>query len=173
MKSAIKIWAIGLLFSILTGCVIQPLKPGADNADTVLQRMGLPALEWTNPDGSRQLAYPRGPLGVHSFMVRIAPDGRLHSIENVLTEEHFARVKPGMAMEEVLRLLGPVASRGDVTYFERRDELVWEWLYCSDWRRLSRFHVLFDGTTGKVRSTMSLMDLECERFRMNGCWCSR
>lgn len=167
---------LGLLLpAVLTACIGQPLKPGVDNEAAVLHHMGPPVLEWTNADGSRQLAYPTGPFGVHTWMVRIAPDGRLERIENVLTEEHFARVKPGMSMEEVLQLLGPVAPSGGVTYFERRDELVWEWLYCPDWRRLSRFYVLFDGTTGKVRSTMSLMDFECERFRggLGGCGCAR
>lgn len=166
--------AIGLLLlALLTGCIGQPFKPGVDNETSVRQRMGPPALEWTNADGSRQLAYPRGPFGVQTFMVRIAANGLLESIENVLTEKHFARVKADMTMEEVLRVLGPVASANHVTYFERRDELVWEWLYCPDWGRLSRFYVLFDGTSGKVRSTMSLMDLECERFRVGGCTCSR
>lgn len=137
--------------------------------------MGPPALEWAHTDGSRRLAYPTGPFGVHTWMVQIAPDGRLERIENVLTEEHFARIKPGMSMEDVLQILGPVAPSGGVTYFERRDELVREWLYCPDWRRLSRFYVLFDGTTGKVRSTMSLMDFECDRFRggFGGCDCAR
>lgn len=162
-----------LLLAGLTACVGQPLRPGMDYEDAVLRQMGPPVLEWTHADGSRQLAYPRGPFGVHTFMVRIAPDGRLESIENVLTEEHFARVTPGMSMEEVLRLLGPVDPSSGVSYFARRDELVWEWLYCPDWRRLSRFHVLFDGTTGKVRSTMSLIDLECERFWPGGCGCAR
>lgn len=164
-----------LLLAGLTACVGQPFKPGVDNESTVVQRMGPPVLEWTHADGSRQLAYPTGPFGVHTHMVRIAPDGLLQSIENVLTEDHFARVKQGMSMEEVLQLLGPVDPSGGVTYFERRDELVWEWLYCPDWRRLSRFYVLFDGTTGKVRSTMSLMDFECERFwrGAGGCGCAR
>lgn len=161
-----------LLLASLTACVGQPLKPGVDRAEAVLTHMGPPTLEWTNADGSRQLAYPRGPFGVHTFMVRIAPDGVLASIENVLTEEHFAQVKPGMSMEDVLHLLGPVDPSTGVSYFERRDELVWEWLYCPDWRRLSRFYVLFDGTTGKVRSTMSLMDLECDPF-WGGCGCAR
>ncbi len=166
------------LLAILTACMGPALRPGVDTEAAVLHRMGSPVMEWTHADGSRQLAYPTGPFGVHTWMVRIAPDGRLERIENVLAEEHFARVKPGMSMEDVLQVLGPVDPSGGVTYFERRDELVWEWLYCPDWRRLSRFYVLFDGTTGKVRSTMSLMDLECERFRMGfggigGCGCAR
>jgi hypothetical protein len=56
---------------------------------------GQPALSWQDPDGSEQLAYPRGPAGSQTFMVFIAPDGRLQRIERVLDMEHFARIEPG------------------------------------------------------------------------------
>lgn len=146
---------------------------GESDAAAVFATMGTPSLQWQENDGSRQLAYPRGPMGVHTFMVHLDARGILARIENVLTPEQFARVKPGMSMEEVLRLLGPVDPTRGVAYFSRRDELAWEWRYCDDWHRLSRFNVLFDGTTGTVRSTLSLIDFDCERFGRGACWCSR
>jgi hypothetical protein len=131
------------------------LKPGIDTMDSVVQLMGQPAMQWKNADGSIQLAYPRGPMGYDTYMVYIAADGILQRIENVLEAKHFARIQPGMNQAEVLKILGPSHPNWTV-YFERRDELVWEWRFCDDWHEASRFDVLFDNSTGMVRSSMSI-----------------
>jgi hypothetical protein len=133
------------------------LQPGVDRLDNVLHVMGEPALRWQDADGSVQLAYPRGPAGYHTFMVTLGTDGRLRQIENVLDEKHFARIQSGMSKDEVLRILGP-SFPGWTAYFKRRDELVWEWRYCDAWGEAARFDVLFDNTSGLVRSTMSLTE---------------
>jgi hypothetical protein len=162
-----------ILLLLLASCASyegRGLKPGQSGREEVLRLMGAPALQWHEADGGSRLAYPRGPMGLHTYMVSIDAQGRLQGIENVLTVEHFARVEAGMRPEEVLRLLGPVDPARGTTYFAARDELVWEWLYCDPWNRRSRFYVLFDGTARTVRSTMSVDDLECERS-MIGCWC--
>lgn len=151
------------------------LVPGQASADDVLRQMGPPVLQWTHADGVRQFAYPRGPMGVHTFMVFIAPDGRLQRIDNVLDEEHFARLVPGMTQEQVLRVLGPPQPAGTV-YFKARDELAWEWRYCDTWAQLARFNVLFDGMRGGVRSTLSLRESQTGHCGGSGgfaCWCSR
>jgi hypothetical protein len=163
--------ALLLLLAVLTACAAPPPRPGADDIAALLDRLGPPMIEWTNPDGSRQLAWPTGPRGTRTYMAHIAPDGKLQRIENVLDATHFARVEKGMTTEDVARLLGPVAP-GHVTRFPARNELVWEWLHCDDWNRLARFHVLFDDTALTVRSTLTLPDTECEFFR-TGCWCGR
>jgi hypothetical protein len=130
------------------------LKPGEARLEDVQQTMGLPALRWQDPDGSQQLAYPRGPMGFDTFMVRLGPDGKLRSIENVLDERHLAAVRPGMSKEEVLRVLGPSDVNATV-YFKARDELVWDWrYYASGTYEPMRLMVLFDTTSGTVRSTM-------------------
>lgn len=149
------------------------LEAGRSDIGAVMRAMGAPALQWTTDDGRRQLAYPRGPQGLHTFMAHIGPDGKLERIENVLTAEHFARVRPGMTTEDVTRLLGPVTLADGVTYFPRRDELVWDWRYCSDWNEITRFHVLFDGTAHTVRSTMSVPELSCGSSDGGTCWCGR
>lgn len=130
----------------------------ADEAD-VLARMGEPALRWRDADGSQQLAFPRGPAGVHTYMVFLAPDGRLMRIENVLDMRHFALLQPERHTQaDVLRLFGPPFP-GWTAYFKARDELVWEWRFCDDWNRLARFDVLFDGTSGRVRTAYQRPDL--------------
>lgn len=120
--------------------------------------MGPPTLRWQYPDGSIQLAYPRGPAGIHTFMVKIGPDGRLKSKENVLDEAGLARIRPGMTEEQVLRVLGPLDySRS--AYFKARNELVWDWRACTYNLNIQRLYVLFDATAGTVRSAMTRDEL--------------
>lgn len=116
--------------------------------------LGDPALRWAKPDGGEQLAFPRGPMGYQTWMVHADADGRVLSIENVMSMAHFARIQPGMSQDEVLRILGP-SYPGWTVYYKARDELVWEWRYCDVWAEPARFDVLFDGRSATVRSTMS------------------
>ncbi len=144
---------LSLLLAACAGYAGRGLQPGVATEDDVVASMGPPALRWQDADGSRQLAFPRGPAGVHTFMAFFTPDGRLSRLENVLDMPHFARIQPGKhKSEDVLRLLGP-SYPGWTAYFEARDELVWEWRFCDDWNRLARFDVLFDGRSGVVRTT--------------------
>ncbi len=129
------------------------LKPGSSSLEDVLAVMGPAALQWSGPDHSAQLSFPRGPAGLHSYMVFIDKQGRLERIENVMTTESLARVKAEMSKDDVLRLLGPPVPEWTV-YFPPRRELAWEWRYCNNWSVTSRFHVLLDNDTGRVRSTM-------------------
>jgi len=150
-----------LLTLVLAACASYSgagLRPGEARLDDVVQLMGQPAMRWQDPDGSIQLAYPRGPAGIHTFMVKLGPDGRLQSIANVLDEAGFARIRPGMTQEQVLRVLGP-PDYGRTAYFKARDELVWDWRACTYNLDLQRIYVLFDATAGTVRSTMSVDEL--------------
>lgn len=166
---------IGLL--LLAGCANyggSGLRPGVDGREDIVRVMGAPAMEWTDPDGARQLAYPRGPMGAHTYMAFIGPDGRLLRVENALTMAFFARVRAGMTMEEVLRVLGPPVPSW-TAYFKARDELVWEWRYCDDWSELARFNVLFDGSSKRVRSTLSLTESQLGKCGggWGTCFCGR
>ncbi len=147
--------------SILAGCASysgRGLEPGQATYDQVLETMGKPAMEWRDNDGSRQLAYPKGPSAPHTVMVKIGPDGRMQSLGNVLNYKYFAKIQPGKTTQaDVLRLLGPSTPQWTV-YFQARDELVWEWLYCDDMSLQGRFDVLFDGQNGPVRTTQSRPD---------------
>ena len=170
---------LSLLLSLLPlGCATYSyngLAPGKATIDEVMGVMGAPSLQWDLPDGAVQLAYPRGPIGVHTYMVHLDSGKRLVRVENVLTPRVFASIVQGMDTEAVLRSLGPPVPHWTV-YFERRDELVWEWRYCDEWRQYARFSVLFDGTTGKVRSTLSLTESQIGlcggRFSTGSCWCA-
>ena len=130
------------------------LKPGEARLEDVQATMGQPAMQWQDPDGSRQLAYPRGPAGFDTFMVRLGSNGKLQTIESVLDDAHLANVRTGMSKEDVLRILGPSDANATM-YFKARDELVWDWRYRGITNEPWRLMVLFDATSGKVRSTMT------------------
>ena len=97
-------------------------------------------------------------------MVMIDSKGVMSSLQGVLDMRHFALIRQGMTKDEVLRILGPSQPQWTV-FFERRDELVWEWRYCDAWNEPARFNVLFDNTTGLVRSTQSYTESMLRRFR--------
>lgn len=166
---------LALLFSalLLAACASYSgsgLQPGAATLPDVLAVMGEPAQRWQDADGSQQLAYPRGPMGFHTYMVLIAPDGRLLRIENRLDPLHFGRLEPGKSDKAaVLRLLGPPDQQSGA-YFQARDELVWEYRFCDSWGEASRFDVLFDATTGIVRSSYQRTE---DGFQNEPATCSR
>jgi hypothetical protein len=108
-------------------------------------------------------------------MVRLAADGRLKTIDNVLDMTYFAQIQGGTAKDQVLRLIGPSESAWTL-YYPARNELVWVWRYCNDWNEAARFHVLFDGLDGPVRSTLNLTEGQlgvCGNGEGGGCWCAR
>ena len=155
-------FCIALLVNILlTACASysgSTLMPGEARLGDVESLMGPPAMRWQEADGSVQLAYPRGPFGFHTFMVKLGPDGRLQSIVNVLEDQGFAQIRAGLTKEEVLHVLGP-PDYDRTVYFKARDELVWDWRFCSNFGAPSRFQVLFDNASGTVRSAMSQIEI--------------
>ena len=165
-----------LAASLLAGCAAYDgfgLQPGSRIEDAE-QLMGVPAMRWTEADGGQTLVYPRGPMGYHTFFLRSDAMGYLVSRENVLDMRHFARIQAGMTTDDVLRTLGPPVPAWTV-YFKARDELVWEWRYCDDWAEPARFSVLFDATSGKVRTTISLTERQSLPFGRGDRreWCGR
>ena len=144
--------AAALLVLILAaGCAnFSAISPG-DSAPTVEARVGAPGTVWKNADGSEVWEYPLGPSGVQTFMIDIGPDRTVRAVRQVLREEYFSKVVPGMSRDEVRRLLG---RPKEVWYFPARDEEVWTWRYLEVNYRL--FNVLFDRTSGMVRSTLRL-----------------
>lgn len=144
-----------VLVSLLAACAGVPFQPGVSSGDDVLRQWGAPAQRWSEPDGSQRLAYPWGPMGFATWMVEVGPDGKVRSATNVLVEEEFAKVQAGQTQEEILRHFG---RPGWVQEFERRQELVWEWRFCDQWTYPARFNVLFDSTTGLVRSTLQIRE---------------
>jgi hypothetical protein len=164
MQNGFSVWgrvaalAITVLLSACAGYSGSNLKPGVATLSEVTASMGEPAMRWKDPDGREQLAYPRGPAGTQTFMVFIGADGRLERIDGVLVMEHFARIEPGKSdQSSVLRLLGPSAPLR-TQYYRLSNELAWEWRFCDGGSRLAFFDVMFDASTGIVRTTYQRPD---------------
>lgn len=160
---------------LIAGCAAydgRGLMLGVSHHADIIQLMGEPAMRFAEPDGSQLLAYPRGPAGFQTYMLRIDAQGILTHRENVLDQKHFARLQPGMTQDDVLRLIGPPWPDWTI-YFAARDELVWEWRWCDDFNEPARFNVLFDASSGRLRSTLNLTERQSMPFRQDGRrrWC--
>lgn len=106
------------------GIHLDALKPGLSTAQEVRERLGNPAAEWPNPDGSVTWEYPRGPEGFQCWMITLSDRGVLLRIDQVLTAENFARIEKGWTPEQVRRLLGKPAT---IVTFPLKPEVVWDW----------------------------------------------
>lgn len=160
-------FALLLLSALLSACAVlggPAYTLGTTREAEVLASKGPPAHVVSEADGVRRMFWPTGPYGTSTIMARFDRQQRLLSYEEVLNIEHFSLIQAGMSMDEVLNVLGP-SYPAWTTYFKARDELVWEWRYCEIGSAAARFYVLFDGTSRKVRSTMSLGEWQMNGFR--------
>lgn len=124
-----RIWLAVLALVPLAGCDpqrISELEEGVSTEADVRARFGQPENVWDEPGGARTLEYNRNPSGHQNYMITIGPDGRMTALRQVLNPTTFARVQPGMAMEEVRRMLGKPARR---TPYELKQEEAWDWRY--------------------------------------------
>ncbi|MFT4268860.1 MAG: outer membrane protein assembly factor BamE [Xenophilus sp.] len=112
--------------ALLAGCDpqrIEQLEEGVSTEADVRARFGEPENVWDAP-GGRVLEYNRQPAGQKNYMITIGPDGKMSALRQVLAPENFARVRPGMPMEDLRRLLGKPAK---VTRYALKQETEWEW----------------------------------------------
>jgi outer membrane protein assembly factor BamE (lipoprotein component of BamABCDE complex) len=116
------------------------LQPGTSE-EQVRQTMGAPAAVYEQGDGSRVLAYPKGPEGVETFMARVGADGRLVRIDQVLSDGRFEAIQPGLTEQQVLRMLGPPR---DHMAFARSATHAWDYKYQDTWGYPAIFSVIFD-----------------------------
>ncbi len=135
---------------------VQPqLKPGISTAAEVRRLMGEPGMEWKNPDGSRTWEYTRQPEGSECFMLTLGPDDVLKSLEQVITPENLAKVRPGMGKDDIRRLLGKPRS---VQTFALKQEEVWDWKTGKEITTDQFFNVHFD-PDGHVLTTSRSQDM--------------
>jgi hypothetical protein len=72
--------------------------------------MGAPTGQYALPSGQQRLEFARGPFGKHTYMVTLDAQGRVQTIEQVLTEQRFASIQPGMQATVVRAELGRPAQ---------------------------------------------------------------
>ncbi len=158
----------GLLAAVLllTACDVKnisELEEGVSTEADVRERFGVPEAVWDGEDGAQIYEYNRQPAGHVNYMITIGPDGRMAALRQVLTERNFAQVKPGMAMEEVRRMLGKPMK---VTTYDLKRETHYDWRYLDGVNQSDSkvFTAVFD-TDLRVISTMSVPDPDLDRNR--------
>lgn len=143
-----------LVASLWSCASVSPVTSGMD-AMQVQAKMGRPETVRKNPDGSETWEYPGGPLGRQTYMVNLGSDRAVKDVRQVLSEEYFSKVIPGMSRDEVRRLLG---KPGEVSTYAARDEEVWSWRYQQG--NAMFFNVLFNRSAGAVRATQRLEEIQ-------------
>jgi len=161
---------MGLLSLLLglAGCDqqrIKELEEGVATEADVRARFGEPEKIWDARDmaslpvpgaasepGARTLEYNRQPAGQVNYMITIGPDGRMTSLRQVLTQQNFARVLPGMSMEQVRKMLGRPMK---VTPYVLKRETHYDWRYMNPPSTPMIFTVVFDADF-RVLGTLSV-----------------
>ena len=145
------------LFLGLAGCDQQrivELEEGVSSEADVRARFGEPEKIWDASDmastplpgaaaepGARTLEYNRQPAGQVNYMITIGPDGKMSALRQVLTPKNFAKVLPGMTMEQVRKMLGKPMK---ITPYALKQETLYDWRYLSPPQTSRIFTVVFD-----------------------------
>ena len=128
-KHLVRRFAIGCAVLALSACDpqrISELEEGLSTEVDVRDRFGVPDYVWDEGGGSRTLEYNRQPAGLRNYMITIGPDGKMSALRQVLTPENFARISPGMGMDEVRRRLGKPAK---ITPLSLKNETHYDWRF--------------------------------------------
>jgi hypothetical protein len=155
-------FAAGIL--LLAGCDrqrIEGLEEGVSTEADVRARFGNPENVWEGPNGERIFEYNRQPSGQRNYMISIGPDGRMTALRQVLHAANFAKVQPGMPMEDVRKLLGKPAKQ---TPYPLKRETAWDWRYVEPPNTPMVFTVWFDPDM-RVARTGSQHDPQAEAQR--------
>lgn len=116
------------------------IPPGAPESQA-RATLGAPAAEYDNPDGTRQLVYPRGPLGTETYMVWVKA-GTVQRVEQVLTDDNFFRIQSGVTTaDQVRRMIGPPSR---VVRFDNLQQFAWDYRFRDTWGYLAIFSVMVD-----------------------------
>lgn len=163
-RGAAMVAAAALSLLALAGCDpqrISELKEGVSTEADVRDRFGVPENVWDEAGGARTLEYNRQPSGQVNYMITIGPDGHMTALRQVLTPENFARVPPGMRMDEVRRLLGKPAK---VTPYELKRETHADWRYLEAPNQAKVFTVIY-GPDQFVLRTQSGPDMDSPEYK--------
>jgi SmpA / OmlA family len=137
---------VAFLSVALIGCDqkrMDELEETVSTEGDVRLKFGEPENIWEGPDGAKVLEYNRQPEGDQNFMITIGTDGKMAALRQVLTPANFATITPGMAMEDVRKLLGKPMK---LTPYELKREIHYDWRYRDGPNATDRkiFTVVFD-----------------------------
>ena len=135
--------------TLLSGCDrVSKLEEGVSTEIQVRKEFGDPVTITTEADGSRTFDYPRQPEGWTNYVIKLGADGKMTSLRQLLNEDNFARIRPGMSQLEVRQLLG----RPDrMQKYDLKNEVVWDWRFKP--QEESRLFSVTFSAEGRVLST--------------------
>ncbi len=133
------------------GINLNEITPGRTSAAEVRARMGEPSFIHHDNDGTAVWEYNRQPQGVHCYMIAFDGKDIVRRMEQVLNDANYARIRDGLAKDDVRRLLGAPASK---VVFENLREEIWEWrIEGVPSTEETYFMVHFDTGHGAVKKT--------------------
>jgi hypothetical protein len=165
-----KVIFMGILASLLAlvGCDqqrIQELEEGVASEADVRAKFGEPEKIWDGEAGARIFEYNRQPAGHRNYMITIGTDGKMSALRQVLTPENFAKVQPGMMMEEVRKMLGKPMK---IVPYELKKETYYNWRYLADQNNTSMIFSAVMDSNLKVIRTETMLDPEDPKNGMTG-----
>jgi hypothetical protein len=134
--------AAGGAMLLLLGACAAPwtgFQPGQD-VSAVTARLGAPREVYDLPDGGRRLMWPTAPMGETTVAAEIDPQGKVRSVEQVLTNASFARAVVGQwTRQDVLSHFG---KPEETAYYPLMKHEVWSYRYMDSdvWYMLYHFH---------------------------------
>lgn len=154
----LKRWASFVCIALALGACdpqrIDKLEEGVATEADVRAQFGEPEKIWDAPDGGHTFEYNRQPQGHQNYMITIGTDGKMSALRQVLTPQNFAKVQPGMAMEDVRKMLGKPMK---TTSFKLKNEVDYDWRYLDSPNTSMVFTVVFDPDY-RVLRTLSVPD---------------
>lgn len=134
-----------------------PTDPAGMTQDQLRVRMGAPEMQRPLEGGGVRLEYPTGPYGHHTWFVDVDASGRVLRSEQVLTEQNFNQIVPGMAQANVRQRLGRPNS---VSMLARDRGVVWNYRFEGPFCEWFQIEMSAEQT---VRSAGYGKPPECER----------
>jgi hypothetical protein len=148
---------LGSLLALLTGCnplAIGQIKVGLSSRTDVLRLMGQPesvrkesAGIWAGAD---LLEYSGQPEGTQNWLIVVGADDIVKEVRQRLTADNFAKVFPGMNLDDVRSLLGKPAKVN--TYALSPNRFV-EWRYLQPPNEVMIFTVEVDPQQRVVKAS--------------------
>lgn len=148
--------ASAVMLSACSSVVPLVAQPGATEQQ-IVARLGRPEIRRTMEGGLTRLEYPGGPYGRQTWFVDVDAAGSAVRSEQVLTEENFNRITPGMARDAVRQRLG---RPGEVLTLGRSRGVVWSYRFDSPFCQWFQVEIAADQT---VRSTGYGEPPECDQ----------
>jgi hypothetical protein len=118
--------SLTVLLSACDNQRISQLEEGVASEGDVKMKFGEPEKVWDGENGAKIFEYSRQPAGTQNYMITIGADGKMSALRQVLTPQNFAKITPGMMMEDVRKMLGKPMK---ITPYELQMKWHYDWRY--------------------------------------------